>query len=318
MAEILTSSFQFEAVPPFRLDYTVWCLRRHPKNRMDLWDGISFRKVCILDGIPHLLCVQQHGSVTEPYLDVSVMSRHPSTVPEDALYRYCENLLGFNHDLTEFYRRSSQHPVIDRMAQHFLGMKPTRFPTVFECILNGIVCQQISLAVCIQLLNRITERYGKAEESLPSLHAFPRPEDIPRFPGDVLREQGISRRKSATIVNLANRIHSGDLDLEGISGLTDADATQFLQQINGIGPWTARYVLLRGLGRIHIFPTGDVGAQNKLRWLFPPGPEGSNDMSKILTSFQEYGGLLYFHLLLQGLADRGVLETEGKSGLSTG
>ncbi len=30
---------QFKPMPPFRLDLTVWVLRRRPHNLMDRWDG---------------------------------------------------------------------------------------------------------------------------------------------------------------------------------------------------------------------------------------------------------------------------------------
>jgi DNA-3-methyladenine glycosylase II len=38
-----------------------------------------------------------------------------------------------------------------------------------------------------------------------------------------------------------------------------------------VGRWTAEYVLLRGLGRLAVFPGDDVGARNNLRrWLGQP------------------------------------------------
>jgi len=40
-----------------------------------------------------------------------------------------------------------------------------------------------------------------------------------------------------------------------------------LTSLRGIGRWTAEYVMLRGLGRLHVFPGDDVGARNKLERL---------------------------------------------------
>ncbi len=58
------------------------------------------------------------------------------------------------------------------------------------------------------------------------------------------------------------------LDLEALAEKPDADALAQLRQLHGVGRWTAEYVLLRGLGRLHIFPGDDVGARNNLqRWL---------------------------------------------------
>jgi len=53
-----------------------------------------------------------------------------------------------------------------------------------------------------------------------------------------------------------------------LAGLADLAAITCLRQIRGVGRWTAEYVLLRGFGRLQIFPGDDVGARNNLqRWL---------------------------------------------------
>jgi DNA-3-methyladenine glycosylase II len=306
MQKIRTTSFHIEPLPPYRLDYTVWCLRRRPKNRVDTWDGTSYRRVLVLHEIPHLLCIEQTGSIEEPLLQVTIKSSGIAADVEEVVTGYCEKILGTRWDLTDFYRLSRQNAIIHQMVQQFIGMKPPRFPSVFESILNGIVCQQISLDVCIQLLSRLTEHHGRTDVNLSPQHAFPCPEDLSPLESNTLRAVGLSRQKSAAIIGLARRIRNGDLDLEHMSRYTDTEVDTLLRQIPGVGPWTARYVLLRGLGRLHIFPTGDVGAQNRLRTLFSPEMDDA-ELMQIPARFYPFGGLLYFHLLLRDLAERGVL-----------
>jgi DNA-3-methyladenine glycosylase II len=38
------------ALPPFRLDLTVWALRRRPDNAIDTWDGRTYRRALEIDG----------------------------------------------------------------------------------------------------------------------------------------------------------------------------------------------------------------------------------------------------------------------------
>lgn len=38
-------SFVLEPISPFRLDLTVWALRRRPDNVVDRWDGQAYRRV---------------------------------------------------------------------------------------------------------------------------------------------------------------------------------------------------------------------------------------------------------------------------------
>lgn len=304
MPKIRTVSFSIEALPPFRLDYTVWCLRRRPENRMDAWDGTTYQRMLVVDGIPHLVTAEQ-ARPEDPAVDVTVKALEISERTEDSIGRICRDLFGLDRDISGFYRLSRKNEILDRVVRRFSGVKPPKFPSVFEGLLNGIVCQKISLSACIQILGRLAETYGVSDERLSALHAFPGPSDFPLADPHVLRPVGLSRQKSATVITIAGREQEGDLDLEDIGTMSDGEAERVLRQIKGVGPWTARYVLLRGLGRLNVFPSGDVGAENRLRELFP----GDDDTTRsILDSIAPYAGLLYFHLLLAGLADRGILQ----------
>ena len=53
MEEVLgldTLTFTVPARPPFRLDLTVWALRRRPDNAVDRWDGGVYRRTLVLQG----------------------------------------------------------------------------------------------------------------------------------------------------------------------------------------------------------------------------------------------------------------------------
>lgn len=67
-------------------------------------------------------------------------------------------------------------------------------------------------------------------------------------------------------------------------------------------------MLLRGLGRLHIFPGDDVGAHNKLKRLF--GIDTSLDydaVHRLVARWHPYAGLVYFHLLLDSLSQAGLV-----------
>ena len=65
--------------------------------------------------------------------------------------------------------------------------------------------------------------------------------------------------------------------------------------------------MLRGLGRLHIFPGDDVGAHNKLRRFFGIDTELDYDsVQRLVAPWQPYAGVVYFHLLLDSLAQTGL------------
>lgn len=126
-----------------------------------------------------------------------------------------------------------------------------------------------------------------------------------RLPPAELRALGFSERKVETIRELAGAGSARELELAVFEQLDDATVVEMLTRHRGIGRWSADYVLLRGLGRLHVFPRHDVGALNGLRRFLG---ERDRDPEVALARYAPDAGLLYFHLLLHGLEQQGALE----------
>ena len=125
-------------------------------------------------------------------------------------------------------------------------------------MINAIASQQVSRTLGIRLLNRLAASYGAAVRAEgEAAYALPRSEELARLRPADLRRVGFSRQKGRAMVELAKSINEGGLDLEALAKLPDAEALEHLRGLPGVGSWTAEYVMLRGLGRTHIFP-GDV------------------------------------------------------------
>jgi DNA-3-methyladenine glycosylase II len=138
--------------------------------------------------------------------------------------------------------------------------------------------------------------------------AFPGPEELATLEPDQLKRHGFSMSKARTIVETARAIVAGDVDLESLGRLDDPAAIDRLTSLRGIGRWTAEYVLLRGLGRLHVFPGDDVGAHNKLRRLFAIDMRLDHEsVQQLVARWQPYAGVVYFHLLLDSLPQAGLV-----------
>jgi DNA-3-methyladenine glycosylase II len=119
---------------------------------------------------------------------------------------------------------------------------------------------------------------------------------------------GFSRQKARALIDLAGAIAEGGLDLEALAAEPDEIVVDRLCRLRGVGRWTAEYVLLRGLGRLHVFPGDDVGARNNLRrWLETPAPLDYEGVHQALATWQAHAGLIYFHLLLNRLVEAGAI-----------
>lgn len=302
------SVFWLPVLPPFRLDLTAWAVRRRPENRIDLWDGTTYSRVLPLRNRPAKVSVTQ-ARATSSRLRVTVAGVHLDTSTKAQTVFALDRLLGRRIDLRPFYSFAAQDSRLSELAQRFYGLKPPRFPSVFETLVNAIACQQLSLAVGITLLNRLAETYGlRFGGAQQPQYAFPTPERLASANIPELRGLGFSSNKARALVELASVITDGSVNLEYLTSADDREAIARLLGLRGVGRWTAEYVLLRGLGRTNIFPGDDAGARNNLaRWLKRRKAFDYRGVARALAGWEPYAGLIYFHLLMDRLESGGCL-----------
>lgn len=222
-------------------------------------------------------------------------------------------LLGLDVDLGDFYRQTRHDRYLGSLAQRYRGLKPPRFPTMFECLSNAIACQQLTLTVGIVLLNRLVETYGPGPCGA-SGHAFPGADDLTTGTPDGLRRLGLSTRKAQSLFTLARAVAGGEVDLAALSNVDNETASATLQQLRGVGRWSAEYALLRGLGRLRVFPGDDVGARNNLgRRLGLNRPFDYESVQRTVARWDPYAGLAYFHLLVERFDNVGWLGTSNRN-----
>jgi DNA-3-methyladenine glycosylase II len=306
LPSVKSLSFTLRPVPPFRLDLTAWALRRRSHNIVDRWDGTEYRRVLVIGDEPLEASVTQSGTTDHPRLQVSLRGRRIREEDRLAAAGLLRRMLGLRTNLSPFYRIAALDKRLAPLAERFRGLKPPRFPSLFEGLANAIACQQLSLTVGIWVLNRLAEKCGPALRPQDSVHyAFPRPEDIRLLHEDDMRNIGFSRAKARYLHAVAT---DATLNVTQLERLGDQAVVERLQNFRGVGRWTAEYALLRGFGRTNVFPGDDVGARNRLAaWLGREGPMDYEAVRRSVRRWQPYSGLVYFHLLLDGLSRSGML-----------
>jgi DNA-3-methyladenine glycosylase II len=183
----VSASFALQPGAPYRLDLTVWALRRRSRNQIDRWDG-TYQRALLVDGRAVAVRVGQSGSVWHPRLDVELGGASQHTNAEIAEARFqLTRLLGIDVDLTTFYDRADAQPSSRQLKDRLLGLRPPRFPTVFESLVNAVANQQLSLEVGLTLLNRLTASLGQPVPGCGNLKAFPTPEAVLAASRDDLR-----------------------------------------------------------------------------------------------------------------------------------
>jgi DNA-3-methyladenine glycosylase II len=191
-------------------------------------------------------------------------------------------------------------------ARALRGMRPPRYSGLFEAFASVVPFQQLSLDAGVAIVGRLVERFGThLERDGRRLYAFPAAETIAATRVERLKQCGLSVRKAETLRLVAKAIASGKLSEQHLCCLSSPDALRFLTELPGIGPWSASLVLLRGLGRLDVFPPGDVGAVAGLRALMHL--RAAAPLERIIERFGDYRGYLYFYALGGRLLARGLI-----------
>ena len=290
-------NYEIDVAVPYRLDLTVSVLRRLSANIVDLLtpDGGYVRAfggfsepliVRVTQKRPDLLAVALDGELDE----------HPRAL---ALVR---RMLGVDRELTHFNRAAARISWLRPLATRMRGVKPPRYPTLWEACVNAIVFQQVSLHAASSILRKMILEVGTPVTCDGStFHAFPSVESVQDAEDDALLAAGLSGNKLATLRRVGDVLLSGKLDEAMLEERASPDALELLCRIKGIGPWTATVILLRGLGRLDVFPMNDSSVARNLALVAGSAPL---DVEQILRALGPQKGMLYYHLLLARLEVR--------------
>ncbi len=292
------SHYDCPVAVPYRLDLTVSALRRLSTNVVDVLtpDGQYLRALAgarepvvarVAQVRPGALAVALEGDERDHDRALALMRR----------------ILGVDRDLTHFDRAAARIPWLEPLAARMRGVKPPRYATLWEALVNVIVFQQISLPAASAIMERLIVALGRPIESQGvQSYLFPTVESVLDAKDDLLRAAGLSAGKLTTLRRAGEALADGALDEEMLEARGSGDAAALLGGIKGIGPWTAAVILLRGLGRLDVFPANDSSVARNLAMVAGATPP---DIDAIVGALRPQQGMLYYHLLLARLETRG-------------
>lgn len=292
-------TFSLEPIAPFRLDLTVLALRRRVDNVIDRWQQETYRRLLIIGDKPIEVAVKQVGPINAPRLKVVISGDGVTAKMKSQVITTLNRLLGLRIDLTAFYDLAARDVHLADLVDRLRGLKPPRYPTIFEALVNGIICQQFTLTNGIRTLNRLAIACGVSLDGYN--YAFPRPSDLISLGSSGLQKLKLSWQKIRALSELSRNVLNCSFDSDSLIKLNDDLAITRLTDLWGVGRWTAEYALLRGFGRLNIFPGDDVGARNNLAKWLGRQPLNYDGAKQVLSKWQPFAGLIYFHLLVLGL-----------------
>jgi DNA-3-methyladenine glycosylase II len=185
----------------------------------------------------------------EPVLDCSLTADGP--VAPDTVTAAVGRLdfhLGLSDDLTEFYRLAGQDAPFARVRERLHGYHQVKFPSPLELLCWAILCQQVPMPVARSMKRSLVEAVGnRVELDGATRWAFPDADQLAVFDEAELHRLIGNERKSAYLHGSVRRWL--DLDERFLRTGPYEEVREELLRFPGIGPWSASFLLIRGLGR---------------------------------------------------------------------
>lgn len=191
------------------------------------------------------------------------------------------------------WRRATAHlkkrdAVLGEVIERVGDVKLEWGPDHYEALVRSFISQQISGSAADSIYNKFTGLYnGK----------LPTPKEFLKTPEKKIRSVGISPQKYSYIKDLSQRMERGTLSLEGMRRLPDEEVIVKLDEVKGIGRWTAEMFLMFSLGRVNVFPADDLGIQKAIQKAYRLRKLPSKDkMGKLSKEWNPYRSIATIYL----------------------
>ena len=148
-------------------------------------------------------------------------------------------------------RLIEQHGPCTLFADNSLVHKPH-----FHVLVWAIINQQLSVASAHSIENKLAKLLQTETFELEAMQSLRDRQ---------LASCGISKQKISYIRTLCRSVESGEIGLERLARLENAEVFEALTALRGIGPWTVDMFLMFSLGRLDVLPLGDLALRKSIQ-----------------------------------------------------
>ncbi len=171
--------------------------------------------------------------------------------------------LALDHPLEEIEASFPKDPVTQEALSFCKGMRILRQPK-WEAVATFITSSMKQVAHIAQISHTLRQRFGRSLSLQGrTVFSYPSPSAIAALEEPALRACALGYR-AGNLLSSARLVASGEVNLDIIAGLPDAEAQEALRQLPGVGEKVANCALLFGFGRLKAFPV-DVWIERVLR-----------------------------------------------------
>jgi len=276
--------FMLQLPPLYRAKEILAYHARDPQSVSERSDGNRIWKALHTQDGPAVLEI----SIEPPQAWVRVFAKDKlGGASMAALHAAALKILALTNDVTQFETRHAE------FVKNRRGLRMPLLPTGFDALCWGIIGQQINVKFASALRRDMVELAG---EKIGDMRAHPTAERVANLDLTDLTSRRYSRSKARYLVEAAQAVAGGKLDVENLGEGSAIAAEKALTAQHGIGTWTARYVLMRG-GFADAAPVGDSALATALQRLhgLPERPD-ADQAARLMSRFAPHRSLATMHL----------------------
>jgi DNA-3-methyladenine glycosylase II len=259
-------------------------------------------KAVMIQRTPVVFAVRSSGSIERPQLEYTLTTAAPITAEiERAALDRIRFYLSLDDDLQPFYATVRANDLaFQPIMQRLYGFHQVKFLTPFENACWAVLTQRTPVAAARNFKRALVARYGAAlTVEGQEYWAFPAAETLAAAGRDDLAALLRHERKATYLHAVAEAFATVDEDW--LRAGTYEQVREWLLAIDGIGTWSASFVLIRGLGRMDAIATPEHELLAAARSVY--GPDMTSEALSHLAQqvYRENAGYWAFYLRNAGL-----------------
>lgn len=204
---------------------------------------------------------------------------------------------------------AERDPVVGELTAHYPGLRPVCFHSPYEAACWAVIGHRIRIVQAAAIKDRIAAAHGKhvTVDGVP-LSAFPGPQALL----DGLDAIKLPDIKIDRLRGLAEATLDGLLDAARLRALNPAAAIAELQQLPGIGPFSAELILVRGAGAPDVFPTSERRLHDSMVQLYELRETGVDALRTVAAAWSPYRSWVSVLIRTNREATTGEISSAGR------
>lgn len=293
---VWTYAGELEPFAPFDFGKSLGFLGAFPPTRGEQQiTARSLTKAVMTTGRPVVFTVQQteSGNVERPALAFTLAAEAAlDDAQRAAALDRIRFFLSLDDDLRPFYALAREDTAFAPVVERLYGYHQAKFVTPFENACWAVLTQRTPMLAARRMKSALVERYGRQlTVDGAAYEAFPEPAALASAALDELAALLHNERKAHYVC--ASARYFAEADERWLREGDYDEVAARLRAVNGIGAWSASFILIRGLGRMERMPAGGQELAHAVRRVYGPEratPEGIAQLAAHYGRWQGYWG----------------------------